>query len=265
MIKQIDGCRTGGPITKHCLKQSNYQSLLKSVTSKIKRTTMSIAFIEKALYYEVTPTFAKVKGQFINLKDQRSTEKKVLLSHLKDQRFRLRRLLEEHLASTEALRNILNSRFLEIICFKVLAALRQEKTKQVICENKRLFSLKIKFNKLTKDKYNIPALNLSSASLDLSSLKYGLHQSFVDKRKYVKPNVAVDMESVALRLDNYVDVSMKETFHECLRSYTNIISNNVYSEKDNTVKLFSPLIKNDKIVIQAADEESCTVILNKSE
>ena len=147
----------------------------------------------------------------------------------------------------------------------MLAALRQENTKQLICKNKKMHNLKIKVNKLPKDKYNIPVLNLSSASLDLSSLKYGLHQSFVDKRKYVKPNVAVDMESVALRLDNYVDVSMKETFHECLRSYTNIISNNVYSEKDNTVKLFSPLIKNDKIVIQAADEESCTVILNKSE
>ena len=73
------------------------------------------------------------------------------------------------------------------------------------------------------------------------------------------------MESVALRLDNYVDVSMKETFHEFLRSSTNIISNNIYSEKDNTVKLLSPLIKNDKIVILAADKESCTVILNKSD
>ena len=51
---------------------------------------MSIAFIEKALYYEVTPTFAKVKGQFINLKDQRSAEKKVSLSHLKDHSSRLR-------------------------------------------------------------------------------------------------------------------------------------------------------------------------------
>ena len=96
-------------------------------------------------------------------------------------------------------------------------------------------------------------------------LKYGLHQSFVDKHKYVKRNVAVEMESVALRLDNYVDVSMKETFHEFLRSSTNIISNNIYSEKDNTVKLLSPLIKNDKIVILAADKESCTVILNKSD
>ena len=59
---------------------------------------MSIAFIEKALYYEVTPTFAKVKGQFINLKDQRSAEKKVSLSHLKDHSSRLRKLLDEHSA-----------------------------------------------------------------------------------------------------------------------------------------------------------------------
>ena len=102
---------------------------LKSVTGKIQRTASSIAFIQKALYYEVRPTFAKVKGQFTNLKYQRSAEKKELLSHLKDHRFSLRKLLEEHSASTEALRNILNSRFLEIICFKVLAALRQENTK----------------------------------------------------------------------------------------------------------------------------------------
>ena len=50
-----------------------------------------------------------------------------------------------------------------------------------------------------------------------------------------------------------------------MRSSTNIISNNIYSEKDNTVKLLSPLIKNDKIVILAADKESCTIILNKSD
>ena len=73
------------------------------------------------------------------------------------------------------------------------------------------------------------------------------------------------MESVALRLYNYVNASMKETFHEFLRSSTSIISNNIYSEKDNTVKLLSPLIKNDKIVILAANKESCTVILNKSD
>ena len=49
-------------ITKHYIR-------LKSVTSKIQKTTSGIAFMQKALYYEVTPTFAKVKGQLINLKD----------------------------------------------------------------------------------------------------------------------------------------------------------------------------------------------------
>ena len=56
-----------------------------------------------------------------------------------------------------------------------------------------------------------------------------------------------------------------ETFREFLRSFTNIISNDMYSEKDNTVKLLSLLIKDNKIVILAADKESCTVILNKSD
>ena len=106
-------------------------------------------------------------------------------------------------------------------------------------------------------------LSLPWTSLDLSSLIYGLHQSFVDKHKYVKQNVAAEMESVALRLYNYVNASMKETFHEFLRSSTSIISNNIYSEKNNTVKLLSPLIKNDKIVILAANKESCTVIRSK--
>ena len=78
-------------ITKHYIR-------LKSVTSKIQRIILSIAFIQKALCYEVIPTFAKVKGQFINLKDQRSAEKKVSLSHLKDHSSRLRKLLDEHSA-----------------------------------------------------------------------------------------------------------------------------------------------------------------------
>ena len=51
----------------------------KSVTKKFQRTASSIDFIQKALYYEVTQTFAKVKGQFITLKDQHYAEKKVLL------------------------------------------------------------------------------------------------------------------------------------------------------------------------------------------
>ena len=50
-----------------------------------------------------------------------------------------------------------------------------------------------------------------------------------------------------------------------MKSSTNIISNNIYSEKDNTVKLLSALIKNDKNINLAVDKESCTVIINKSD
>ena len=73
------------------------------------------------------------------------------------------------------------------------------------------------------------------------------------------------MESVAIRLGKYVDVSMKETFYEFLSSSTNIINNNIYPEKDNTVKSLSHLIKNNKILILTADKDSCTVTFNKSD
>ena len=89
-------------IAKHYIRLKSF---------KIHRTTSIIAFIQKALYYEVTSNFAEVKGQFINLKNQRSAEKKVLHSHVKDHRFCLRKLLQEYSASAEALRGILNSRF----------------------------------------------------------------------------------------------------------------------------------------------------------
>ena len=54
-----------------------------------------------------------------------------------------------------------------------------------------LQKLKIKLDKLPKDKYNIPILNFSS-----ESLKYGLHKSFVGKKKYVKRIGALEMESL---------------------------------------------------------------------
>ena len=79
----------------------------------------------------------------------------------------------------------------------MFSALRQENMKQLIFKNEKLRNLKIKLNKLPKNKYNILVLNLSSESLHLSSLKYGLQKSFVDKSKHVKRNVAVEMESVA--------------------------------------------------------------------
>ena len=60
-----------------------------------------------------------------------------------------------------------------------------------------------------KDPYKVLVINLSSEDLDTKPLKYGLHHSFTDKNKYVKRNIAVDLESLAMSLDKFVDKSLK--------------------------------------------------------
>ena len=48
---------------------ANIYIKLKSITSKLHNTSVSIAFINKALFADVIPKFAIVKGQFINETD----------------------------------------------------------------------------------------------------------------------------------------------------------------------------------------------------
>ena len=84
----------------------------------------------------------------------------------------------------------------------------------------------------------------------------------MDKNKYVKRNVAVELVTLARFLDPHVTHREKESFHEYLRSATNIITKNVYSDANSTYKSLSNLINNKNIVVLAADKETCTVILN---
>ena len=96
-------------------------------------------------------------------------------------------------------------------------------------------------------------------------LKYSLHQSFTDKNKFVKRNVAVELEALAASLDHYVEESDKEALHEYLCSCTNMIAKNIYTDKDNTFTSLQKLRKNKDIVMLSAGKESCTVILNKND
>ena len=108
-------------------------------------------------------------------------------------------------------------------------------------------------------------INLSSQVLDTKPIKYGLHQSFTDKNKFVKRNVAVELEALAARLDHYVQQSDEEAFHQYLRLCTNIIKKKIYPDKDDTFTSLQSLRKNKDIAILSADKESCTVILNKND
>ena len=53
---------------------------LKSLSSKTQRTSPSKGFIYKAIFHEVIPTFAKVKGQFVNNKEKYTVRKSILQS-----------------------------------------------------------------------------------------------------------------------------------------------------------------------------------------
>ena len=80
----------------------------------------------------------------------------------------------------------------------------------------------------------MPVINLLSSVLDTKPLKYGLHQSFTDKSKFVKRNVAVEFESLAASLEHYVEQYNKKAFHKYLCSCKNKITKNIYTNKDDT-------------------------------
>ena len=77
-------------------------------------------------------------------------------------------------------------------------------------------------------------MNLSTENINTALLRYGFHNSFMGKNKYVKRNVAVELVTLARFLDPHVTQIEQESFHEYLRSATNIFTKYVYSDADTT-------------------------------
>ena len=236
---------------------------LKSLSSKIQRTSSSVGFIYKAIYHEVIPTFAKVKGQFVNMKDKYKAEKSILQSHVTAHKHTLKDLCIKYTVILDSLKNKVGMLLFNYL-YSLMRRSSREDNNQLKCKNKQLRRL-ISKKLVNRDNYNIPVVNLSSYELDVSGLEYGLHQSFTDKNRHIKRNLAVEFEALSWKLDPFIKEGSKENFHEYLRSVTNIISNNVYQDKDNTFKLLNRLRKNENIVVISADKESCMVILNKAD
>ena len=78
---------------------------LKSLSSKIQRASSSIGFINQALFHQITPTFAKVKGHFGSLKDKYNAEKSILISQLVEHKKHLKKLCSSHMVITTQLKN----------------------------------------------------------------------------------------------------------------------------------------------------------------
>ena len=133
----------------------------------------------------------------------------------------------------------------------MLAVLRRSSLEQLKRKNNQLRILSFKVLK-NRDSHQVPVINLSSQVLDTKPLKYGLHQSFTDQNKFDNRNVAVELGVLAASLDHYVEQSNKEVFQEYFHSCTNIITRNIYTDKDDTFTSLQKLRKNKVIVTLSA-------------
>ena len=96
-------------------------------------------------------------------------------------------------------------------------------------------------------------------------MKYSLHHSFIDKNRYIKRDLGVELETLAANVDEFVFPEVKEEFHQFLRNTTNTLTNNVYHTKDDTCNKTKSLRDNKNIVILSGDKDSSIVIMNKKD
>ena len=134
---------------------------LKSLSSKIQKAASSIGFIQHALFHEVTPTFVKVRGQFINHKDRYNSVKSILNSHLLEHRKNLKKLSYSHLHIRTTLRNKIGFLIYRCIIERLLKSLRKNNILQLKCKNNKLHRV-ISQKAFKRNDYNIPVVNLSS-------------------------------------------------------------------------------------------------------
>ena len=125
--------------------------------------------------------------------------------------------------------------------------------------NELISSFKTKNNKLKRliqaksprSNFKVPIGNLSSDKLSVKErkqLEMELEFSFFDKNKHLNKQVAPYFKTLLHRASDSVHYQNLEDFHEFLRAYTDIFTNNVYPIKDFTYSILKNIIKTDKIV-----------------
>lgn len=140
--------------------------------------------------------------------------------------------------------------------------IRRDNIQQLANKNKKIAKLAVNRNHFLP---YVPVVNLSDFFLDTRPLSYGLNHCFTDKNKFIKRNLSLEMETIALKIDSSIDSRNRENIHEYLRSWSTRFTNNIYHTKDDTFKKLNKLRNNKDIVVLNADKESCVVLMNRSD
>ena len=208
---------------------------LQSTTSKLQNTASSIGFIEHALYHQITPKFANVKGQFLHTGDKWKAEKSILVSHLKTHKKSVDNLSIRYNKLLDKLKSNIRELLFHFIVVHLSIVLRYTNIQQLSIKKKELFHLKKKILPINAiSSARVPVINLSDYDLEMERLKYGLHHCFVDKSISVKRNIGVEPENIAYLVQKDVSSENMEYFHEYLRKMTNKFTQNIYHTKDDT-------------------------------
>ena len=134
----------------------------------------------------------------IESKDQIKPEQGVLKRHLLNQKKNLQYLQNCHKHLSNGFFQKVDSLLYKCIRRNILLTLHSKNLNHLQYKNKKLHKLiSSKKSKKKKDSDTVPVINLSSKDVDTNPLQYGLHHSFIDKNKYVKRSLAVELESLA--------------------------------------------------------------------
>ena len=88
---------------------------------------------------------------------------------------------------------------------------------------------------------------------------------FADKNKDVRRFLAANKESLADSVKGNIDHEDLEHFHEFVRGYTDIFTNNIYATKNYTYHNLRGMIQNKDIRVVKGDKDSSVVLIKKSD
>ena len=88
---------------------------------------------------------------------------------------------------------------------------------------------------------------------------------FVDKYKDVWGFLAANMEYLADSVKGNIDHKNLEQFHEFIRAYTDIFTNNIYTTKYFTYHNLCGIIQNKSIAVFKGDKDSSVIIVKKTD
>ena len=122
----------------------------------------------QALYYQYTPTFAKLKGNFISSIDKKQAEKKVIKKLLLEHHNNLKHLKGRHYKIINELLKLLGKVILRILLIDLCNSLRKSNILQLKAKNNKM---RIRRPKHANKTSQVPVKNLSDYNIDTSSLK----------------------------------------------------------------------------------------------